>query len=196
MAGITAQQKYEEFESIRSRFGAGETRNSGKESGNRPQLQQLSSRRESPSKRRPLSGRSDPRSNAPPLVPLVEEGDQLQEVRNGAWCWRGVGLVLQPADKEGRGWNCKNSLNNIFLTEDFSGQEEMETRQHDKVSPYLPLKMAAIANVDTRLALRLGVDNGLHLSNFCGCGQWTPSFQFWRKICCCGCGSRAHVWRG
>lgn len=77
MATITAQQNYEAFESIRSRFGAtGGAGDGGRSAGSRPLPR-------SPTKRtnRPSSARSDPRSNAPPLVPLVEEGDQLQEVR-------------------------------------------------------------------------------------------------------------------
>ena len=107
---MTAEQKYEAFESLRNRFGANGIENSKEEAA---QLQQLSKSGSPAKMKRRSSGRPDPRCNAPPLVPLVEEGDKLQEVRKvarGGWGW---GCRLQPADKEGRG--CFLHCNLIFL---------------------------------------------------------------------------------
>jgi len=69
-----AAESYRAFESLRNRFG--EAKSSRK-------FNVL------PSRLTP-KGRTDPRSNAPPLVPLVEEGDQIQaalfhERRDAHW---------------------------------------------------------------------------------------------------------------
>ena len=75
MTESKAELKYREFESLRSRFGEDEKREAVKE----PQKQRF--RRESAGKRRPYSANGhDSRANAPPLVPLVEEGDQQDQV--------------------------------------------------------------------------------------------------------------------
>ena len=75
MEGRTGNS-YEAFESLIKSFEVGGT----KSEQNSVVLQPV--RREYPGKRR-TSARSDPRSEAPPLVPLVEEGDQLQEAIRG-----------------------------------------------------------------------------------------------------------------
>lgn len=71
MAVSRAEQSYQAFESLRNRFGGIE-----KADVKANPVKQQTARREPGSKRR----RPDPRSNAPPLVSLVEEGEQLQEV--------------------------------------------------------------------------------------------------------------------
>jgi hypothetical protein len=67
MAESVAEVKYREFESLKKRFGGDQREGC---------IQQPLHRREPGYKRRP----NDARANAPPLVPLVEEGDQLEEV--------------------------------------------------------------------------------------------------------------------
>ena len=97
MAESVAEAKYREFESLRKRFGGEQ----GAE-GEKCKQQQQIFRRETACKRRP----NDPRANAPPLVPLVEEGDQLEEVCNyghmasciAEWerqIWEGLGCRVQ-----------------------------------------------------------------------------------------------------
>lgn len=100
MAESAAEAKYREFESLRSRFGGGQ--------GSCKQQQQIS-RREAGCKRRS----KDPRANAPPLVPLVEEaGDQLEEVCNYGCSARSsvVSCML-----EGEGLSCTVKECRIFL---------------------------------------------------------------------------------
>lgn len=57
-----AAESYRAFESLRNRFGEAKS----------PRKYNVL-----PSRLTPKS-RTDPRSNAPPLVPLIEEGDQVQ----------------------------------------------------------------------------------------------------------------------
>lgn len=75
MTESAAEVKYREFESLRGQFGGEQQR---AETVNCKQQQQFF--RREPGKRRPNG--HDPRANAPPLVPLVEEGDQLEEVKH------------------------------------------------------------------------------------------------------------------
>lgn len=75
---MTAEENYKAFESLRDRFGGGAG------SAQNPAVLQL--RRESSGSKRRSGSRTDPRSNAPPLVPLVEEEDQLQEVLQRVSC--------------------------------------------------------------------------------------------------------------
>lgn len=95
MTESAAEIKYRAFESLRKCFGA-EQRAESERDCNKFQPQQQSFRRESSGKRRP----HDPRANAPPLVPLVEEGDQLDEVSNyrlhacKSCSWKGGGAGL------------------------------------------------------------------------------------------------------
>ena len=70
----TAAEKYSEFESLRSRFG--ENGGAGKEKERVGAAAGQQHRQGK--KRRPGSGRRDPRASAPPLVPLVEEEAQVQ----------------------------------------------------------------------------------------------------------------------
>lgn len=79
MSESAAEVKYREFESLKSRFGCENKPDPDRGSKiQSQQLQNFQSRRESGSKRR--AGSQDIRANAPPLVPLVEEGDELEEV--------------------------------------------------------------------------------------------------------------------
>ena len=65
MSESKAAEDYKNFESLRNRFSDA---NSTSSPPTRPEPRKSSKRR------------FDPRSSAPPLVPLIEEGDQLQEV--------------------------------------------------------------------------------------------------------------------
>lgn len=62
MSESKAAEDYKQFESLRNRFSD----TNGSSSPSRPEPRKSSKRR------------FDPRANAPPLVPLVEEGDQPQ----------------------------------------------------------------------------------------------------------------------
>lgn len=93
MTEFTAEEKYRAFESLRSRFGgSGGSGKTGLDQDYRAQQQIKSKRR--------AGTRPDPRSNAPPLVPLVEEGDavSLQQLEGRGWSLqqtavKGVGLL-------------------------------------------------------------------------------------------------------
>ena len=63
MSESKAAEDYKVFESLRNRFSD----SNNNSSPSRPEPRKQSKRR------------FDPRSNAPPLVPLIEEGDQLQD---------------------------------------------------------------------------------------------------------------------
>lgn len=68
MSESKAAEDYMVFESLRNRFSDANNIVSSSSSPTRPSEPRKSSKR-----------RFDPRSNAPPLRPLIEEGDQLQE---------------------------------------------------------------------------------------------------------------------
>ena len=89
MAGNTAEEKYDAFENLRNRFGGSRaTKAAGSRDVSRTaQLQQ------GKSKRRPGSGRPDPRANAPPLVPLVEEDSTADGVSQACIQLKGEGLA-------------------------------------------------------------------------------------------------------
>lgn len=74
MAESKAEQSYKKFTSLRDRFGGPGTQKSVRDDSRH--LQKRLERPHSAGKRR--SG-YEPRANAPPLVPLVEEGDQIQQ---------------------------------------------------------------------------------------------------------------------
>lgn len=70
MDEYTAEEKYREFENLRNRFGSDGVVTAGAREQDRSRTAQ---HHQAKNKRRPGSGRPDPRSTAPPLVPLVEE---------------------------------------------------------------------------------------------------------------------------
>lgn len=76
MSESKAAEDYKVFESLRNRFS--DVNISSSSPPPRPEPRKSSKRR------------FDPRSNAPPLKPLIEEGDQLQEamVSDGDFCKR------------------------------------------------------------------------------------------------------------
>ncbi len=67
MSESKAAEDYKNFESLRSRFSDANNIISSSNSPTRSEPRKSSKRR------------FDPRTNAPPLKPLIEEGDQLQE---------------------------------------------------------------------------------------------------------------------
>ena len=67
MTESTAAESYQAFESLRNRFGGAK-----KPAGVDAHAHQGKAAKQKPR-------RFDPRANAPPLVPLLEEGDQVQE---------------------------------------------------------------------------------------------------------------------
>ena len=86
MSESKAAEDYRNFESLRNRFSD----TTGASSPSRSAEPRKSSKR-----------RFDPRVNAPPLVPLVEEGDQPPEAK--------VSFFLLRAERKGRGWGCCKS---------------------------------------------------------------------------------------
>ena len=85
MSESKAAEDYKVFESLRSRFSDANIISS-------------SSPPTRPEPRKSSKRRFDPRSNAPPLKPLIEEGDQLQEAMVSR-------SFLQKM--RGRGWGCR-----------------------------------------------------------------------------------------
>lgn len=71
----TAEERYNAFENLRSRFGGEEAAATGAAGAGDQErtAQQMKGKRR--------ASRGDPRSNAPPLVPLVEEENPVDGVR-------------------------------------------------------------------------------------------------------------------
>ena len=84
MSESKAAEDYKVFESLRSRFSDANNIISSSNSPTRSEPRKSSKRR------------FDPRSSAPPLKPLIEEGDQLQEA-----------MVSFLQKIRGRGWAAK-----------------------------------------------------------------------------------------
>ena len=76
MAESEAEQNYKVFTSLRDKFGGPGTQKSIPDDSHHHQVQKRLERPHSAGKRRPGY---EPRTNAPPLMPLVEEGDQIQQ---------------------------------------------------------------------------------------------------------------------
>lgn len=102
MTESSAEAKYREFETLRKCFGSEQGRRAEPEKECcKPQHFRI---RECGAGKR----RHDPRANAPPLVPLVEEGDQLDEV---TICI----MQLAAGGGEGLGLQCRKSVINCRL---------------------------------------------------------------------------------